>query len=159
MILRPPMYLSSSARIACSFLPVVLVANISLSGTCFTAIAMSIARVVTDCATKTVSQEAAKIITEFPADRTALSEYDAILAFDADWTKVSDNQVKALEQWVAEQAGGLLMVAGNVEMPKWLSRSSSGERSAVLRSLSPVVLVQSGRSTSGGRIESEKSWP
>lgn len=115
--------------------------------------------VLLQTATKTVSQEAAKIINEFPADRTALSEYDAILAFDADWTKVSDAQVKALEQWVAEQAGGLLQVAGNVEMPKWLSRSAGGERSAILRSLSPVVLVQSGRSTSGGRIESEKSWP
>lgn len=110
-------------------------------------------------ATKTVSQEAAKILDEFPADRTALSQYDAILSFDADWTKVSDAQVQALEQWVAEQAGGLLIVAGNVEMPKWLSRNAGGERSGVLRSLSPVVLVQSGRTTSGGRIESEKAWP
>ncbi len=110
-------------------------------------------------ANKTVSQEAAKILSEFPADRAALSQYDAILAFDADWTKVSDAQVQAVEQWVAEQAGGLLIVAGNVEMPKWLSRSAGGERSSVLRSLSPVVLVQSGRSTSGGRIEAEKSWP
>lgn len=110
-------------------------------------------------ATKTVSQEAAKILSEFPADRAALSEYDAILAFDADWTKVSDAQVKAVEQWVAEQAGGLLIVAGNVEMPKWLSRGAGGERSALLRSLSPVVLVQSGRSTAGGRIAAEKAWP
>lgn len=110
-------------------------------------------------ANKTVSQEASKILTEFPADRAALSEYDAILAFDADWTKVSDEQVKAIEQWVAEQAGGLLLVAGNVEMPKWLSRNTGGERSKLLRTLSPVVLVQSGRSTSGGRIEAEKSWP
>ncbi len=115
--------------------------------------------VLLQTATKTVSQEATKIITEFPADRAALSQYDAVLAFDADWTKVGDAQVQALEQWVAEQAGGFLMVAGNVEMPKWLSRNSGGERSALLRSLSPVVLVQSGRSTSGGRIESEKSWP
>ena len=115
--------------------------------------------VLLQTANKLVSQEARKVLDQFPADRAALAQYDAILAFDADWTKVSDAQVQALEQWVAEQAGGLLIVAGNVEMPKWLSRGAGGERSKVLRSLSPVVLVQSGRTTSGGRIESEKSWP
>ncbi len=93
--------------------------------------------VLLQSAGKAVSQEAAKILDEFPADRTALSQYDAILAFDADWSKVSDAQVRAVEQWVAEQAGGLLMVAGNVEMPKWLSRNAGGERSSILRSLSP----------------------
>ncbi|MCC6511280.1 MAG: VWA domain-containing protein, partial [Pirellulaceae bacterium] len=107
-----------------------------------------------------ISQEAQRIVTEFPADRTALSQYDAILAFDADWTKVSDAQAQALEQWVAEQAGGLLIVAGNVEMPKWLSRASGGERSNILRTLSPVTLVQSGsRALSTGRVEAEKPWP
>lgn len=107
-----------------------------------------------------ISQEAQRIITEFPADRPALAQYDAVLAFDADWTKVSDAQVQALEQWVAEQAGGLFLVAGTVEMPKWLSRSSGGERSSVLRSLSPVTLLQTGsRVLSSGRIESEKAWP
>lgn len=107
-----------------------------------------------------MSQEAKKIVDEFPADRAALSQYDAVLSFDADWTKISDAQAKALEQWVAEQAGGLLLVAGTVEMPKWLSRSSSSDRSSTLRSLSPVKLVQTGsRILSSGRVESEKSWP
>ena len=107
-----------------------------------------------------MSQEAERIIDEFPADRAALSEYDAVLAFDADWTQVSDAQVQALEQWVAEQAGGLLLVAGTVEMPKWLARSASGERSTILRSLSPVKLIQSGsRVLSTSRSESEKPWP
>lgn len=107
-----------------------------------------------------MSQEAGKLLDEFPADRAALSQYDAILAFDADWTKVSDAQCQALEQWVAEQAGGLLMVAGPVEMPKWLARSAGGERSTILRSLSPVKLQQSGsRVLTASRVESEKPWP
>lgn len=107
-----------------------------------------------------ISQEAQQVIDEFPADRTALSQYDAVLAFDPDWTRVSDAQVQALEQWVAEQAGGLLMVSGSVEMPKWLSRSATGERSTLLRSLSPVKLIMSGsRVLSTGRVESEKAWP
>ncbi len=105
------------------------------------------------------SQEAQKLLSEFPADRTALSEYDAILAFDADWTKVPDESVKAVEQWVAQQAGGLLLVAGSVEMPKWISRSAQGVRSQYLRSLAPVVLDQRGSTLlAAGRAESEKAW-
>ncbi len=106
------------------------------------------------------SQEAQELLTEFPADRSALSRYDAILSFDADWTKVAENSVLAVEQWVAEQAGGLLLVAGSVEMPKWISRSAPGLRSRYLRSLSPVVLEQRGSSLlAAGRIESEAAWP
>ncbi len=107
-----------------------------------------------------MSQEAAKLLTDFPADRAALSAYDAILAFDADWTKVPDAQVEAVEQWVAEQAGGLMLIAGTVEMPKWLTRSASGMRTTLLRGLSPVVLEQRGSVLlSGGRAEAESSWP
>ncbi len=107
-----------------------------------------------------ISQESQKILERFPADRAALSQYDAVLAFDADWTKVSDAQVQALEQWVAEQAGGLLLITGSVETPQWLSSTSGGERSTLLRSLSPVKLIHSGSIyLRRGRIEGEKPWP
>jgi hypothetical protein len=106
------------------------------------------------------SQESQKMLTEFPADRTALSQYDAVLAFDADWTQIPERSVEALEKWVAEQAGGFLMVAGSVEMPKWIARSASGSRALTLRSLSPVVLDQRGSSLlAAGRIESTSPWP
>jgi hypothetical protein len=106
------------------------------------------------------SQEAKKLIQEFPADRNALSQYDAILSFDADWTKVPESSVIALEKWVSEQAGGLLIVAGSVETPKWLARSASGPRSQLLRNLSPVVLdVRGSALLAGGRVESESIWP
>lgn len=110
--------------------------------------------------TNTSSQESHKLLKEFPADRAALAQYDAILSFDADWTKVPDASVEAMEQWVAEQAGGLMLVAGSVEMPKWIARSSSGARSQILRSLSPVQLEQRGsRLLAAGRVESETAWP
>jgi hypothetical protein len=106
------------------------------------------------------SQESKKLLQEFPADRATLSQYDAILAFDADWTKVPDSSVEALEQWVAEQAGGLMIVAGSVEMPKWIARSASGTRSQMLRSLSPVQLEQRGsRLLAAGRVEADNAWP
>ncbi len=110
--------------------------------------------------TQASSQEAKKILTEFPADRAALSQYDAILAFDPDWTKVPESAVEAMELWVAEQAGGLMMIAGTVEMPKWVARSASGIRSQKLRSLSPVQLEQRGsRLVAAGRVESDNPWP
>jgi len=106
------------------------------------------------------SQESKKLLQEFPADRAALSQYDAILAFDPDWTKVPDSSVEALEQWVAEQAGGLMIVAGSVEMPKWIARSASGTKSQMLRSLSPVQLEQRGsRLLAAGRVEADNAWP
>ncbi|MCA9192013.1 MAG: hypothetical protein KDB03_09630 [Planctomycetales bacterium] len=106
------------------------------------------------------SQESQQLLTEFPADRSSLSKYDAILSFDADWTKIPDSSVIALEQWVAEQAGGLLIVAGSVEMPKWMSRSADGPRSQALRSLCPVVLEQRGSSLlAAGRVEGDTPWP
>ncbi|MCC7337371.1 MAG: VWA domain-containing protein [Pirellulaceae bacterium] len=106
------------------------------------------------------SQESQQLLTEFPADRMELSRYDAVLAFDVDWTQIPDRRVEALEKWVAEQAGGFLMVAGSVEMPKWIARSASGSRSTTLRSLSPVVLDQRGSSLlAAGRIESTSPWP
>ncbi len=106
------------------------------------------------------SQESKKLLQEFPVDRAALSQYDAILAFDPDWTKVPDSSVEALEQWVAEQAGGLMIVAGSVEMPKWIARSASGTKSQMLRSLSPVQLEQRGsRLLAAGRVEADNAWP
>lgn len=106
------------------------------------------------------SQEAQELLTEFPSDRAGLSKYDAVLAFDADWTQIPDRSVDALEKWVAEQAGGFLMVAGSVEMPKWVARSASGSRAVALRALAPVVLDQRGSSLlAAGRVESGSAWP
>ena len=107
-----------------------------------------------------MAQEAAKLLTEFPKDRSALAAYDAILAFDADWAKISEPQVEAVEQWIAEQAGGLMLIAGTVEMPKWLARSTGGSRATLLRGLSPVVLEQRGSALlASGRVEAESPWP
>jgi hypothetical protein len=116
--------------------------------------------VLLQTASASSSQEAQEILEQFPVDRSELSQYDAILTFDTDWTTIPDRSVAALEQWVAEQAGGLVMVAGSVEMPKWIARSASGTKAQNLRSLSPVVLDQRGSSLlAAGRIEAATPWP
>ena len=108
-----------------------------------------------------VSQESKKLLTEFPKTRVEMSQYDCVIAFDADWTALDFEQVDVLEKWVSEQAGGLVIVAGPVSTPKWAGSSGNGNRKAeVIRNLSPVVVNTRGsRMVSIGRFESETAWP
>jgi len=61
-----------------------------------------------------MSQEADRILDDFPATREEMFDYDCIVAFDPDWRTLSQSQVGLLENWVAEQGGGLVVVAGPV---------------------------------------------
>jgi len=108
-----------------------------------------------------VSQEAKKLLTEFPKTRVEMSQYDCVIGFDADWTALELEQVDVLEKWIAEQAGGLVMVAGPVSTPKWAGSQGNGNRKAeIIRNLSPVVVNTRGsRMVSIGRFESETAWP
>ena len=108
-----------------------------------------------------VSQESKKLLAEFPKSRAEMSEYDAVVAFDADWTKLSTEQLDLLESWVSEQAGGLIVIAGPVSTPKWAGNSGTGNRNAeILRGMVPVVMNTRGaRLVSIGRFESETAWP
>jgi hypothetical protein len=67
-----------------------------------------------------ISQDAHEILFEFPATKEALYNYDAIVAFDPDWAALDADAVKRdemldlIERWVAEEAGGLIAIAGPV---------------------------------------------
>lgn len=108
-----------------------------------------------------ISQEADKLLTEFPDTLSEMAEYDCVLAFDADWMSLSVQQIEVLEKWIAQQAGGLVMVLGPVASPKWTGTAGNGDRRAdLLRNLSPIVLNGRGsRLVSMGRFESETVWP
>jgi hypothetical protein len=112
-------------------------------------------------ATEGVSQEAQELLTSFPETLADLSEYDCILAFDADWSKLTAAQMSNLERWVGEQAGGLILIAGSVHTPSWIGSRDSGQSyRRVLQGLAPVVLdSRGGRLVSMGRQESETPWP
>ena len=59
-----------------------------------------------------ISQEADDLLFEFPETEDELFEFDAIVAFDPDWLALDEFQVQMLERWVAEKAGGLIVVGG-----------------------------------------------
>ena len=59
-----------------------------------------------------MSQEAQKILDDFPATREEMYDYDCVVAFDPNWQALGAAQVELLEKWVGEQGGGLIVIAG-----------------------------------------------
>jgi len=107
-----------------------------------------------------ISQEANEVLQKFPETEDELFEYDCIVAFDPDWEQLDGDDIKNLERWVAEKAGGLVIVTGPVFTPQWSSRRRGDPRIDTLKNLYPVVFYQQGSATlSLGRFGSEKSWP
>ena len=65
-----------------------------------------------------MSQEAKKILDDFPSTRPEMFDYDCVVAFDPDWKLLKPGQIELLEKWVGEQGGGLIVVAGPVDACK-----------------------------------------
>ena len=108
-----------------------------------------------------VSQEADKLLEDLPSTADELFEYDAIVAFDPDWMAFSESQMALLERWVAEQAGGLVVVAGPIFTPEWSTlRRGRDRRADLVRSLYPVEFFSQGAPTlSLGRFGGDAAWP
>jgi hypothetical protein len=110
-----------------------------------------------------ISQDADAILGEFPRTREAIDKYDAIMAFDVDWTSLDATQTETLVDWVDRRLGGLVVVAGPVETIKLTTESGSNESLARIRQLYPVTFARRGvalasdtekfRSTEAWRVE------
>lgn len=90
--------------------------------------------VLLQSATEISTAEDSKERSDFPPDEEALERYDAIVAFDLDWSQLPAPTQAALIRWVADEAGGLIIAPGPVQMPRILQKRSFGE----LARLSPV---------------------
>ncbi len=72
------------------------------------------------------SQDANQILDHFPSTMQELSQYDTIVAFDPAWQSLESDptanaeRIDLLERWVAEEAGGLVLIAGPVNMDDWV---------------------------------------
>jgi hypothetical protein len=102
-----------------------------------------------------ISQDADKILDEFPRTREELFQYDAIVAFDPDWTRLDPEQVALLESWVAEEAGGLIVVAGPVHTAAWLQSPEH----AKIRAMYPVEFQRRLTLLDDGLYGSKTPWP
>lgn len=91
-----------------------------------------------------ISQESDNIIFEFPSVREELFNYDVIIAFDPDWRKIAGEKgdtLALLADWVFSQAGGLVLIAGDVNTPQLATANDAvREQLAKILELYPVTL-------------------
>jgi hypothetical protein len=66
--------------------------------------------------------------------------YNVIIAFDPDWTQLSEEQGKLLEKWIGEEGHGLIMVAGPIHTLD-LARPNLAQSLKPIRNLLPVHLA------------------
>jgi hypothetical protein len=102
-----------------------------------------------------ISQEANEILSKFPSTPEELFKYDCIVAFDPDWTELDASQVELLEKWVAEEAGGLIAVAGPIHTGKWVRSTEH----AKIRNLYPVTFQERLTLLDDGQYGGEAAWP
>ena len=102
-----------------------------------------------------ISQDADRILDDFPMTKEELFSYDCIVAFDPDWTLLDALQVDLLETWVAEESGGLIVVAGPIHTSSWVQ---SPEHIRI-RSLYPVEFQRRLTLLDDGQYGSAVPWP
>ena len=68
-----------------------------------------------------VSQESKHLLVEFPKTAAELFDYDVIVAFDPDWSRIPPDSRKYLMNWVSDHGGGLILVAGDIYTPQLAS--------------------------------------
>jgi hypothetical protein len=102
-----------------------------------------------------ISQGANEILFDFPSTKDDLYKYDAVVAFDPDWNALSAEQVKLLESWVAEEAGGLIAVAGPIYTDSWVRNPAM----AAVRNLYPVEFYKRFTLLNDAEYGSTTPWP
>lgn len=86
-----------------------------------------------------------------------LAHYDLIIAFDPDWTRVSPESLKLLEQWV-DAGGGLIIVAGPINTFQ-LARGTNEKALEPVINLYPVRVDDSRLSALGVTRDPSKPYP
>jgi hypothetical protein len=68
-----------------------------------------------------------------------LSEYDVIIAFDPDWTQLTDAQIKLLEKW-SDKGGGMIVVGGPINTLQLARPGANRDKLKPILDLYPVTL-------------------
>ena len=85
-----------------------------------------------------VSQESKRLLVEFPKTAAELFDYDVIVAFDPDWSRIPAEGRKFLMNWVSEHGGGLILVAGDIYTPQ-LAASTDDAAQGTAEALSGLL--------------------
>ena len=103
-----------------------------------------------------VSQESKRLLLEFPRTAAELFDYDVIIAFDPDWSRIPLDGRKNLLNWVSEHGGGLIVVAGDIYTQQLAQ--TNDDQLKELQKLYPVYLSAS-MSDLSLDAKSEQPWP
>jgi hypothetical protein len=77
---------------------------------------------------------------EDSADRYGnLASYNVLIAFDPDWSRLTEEQGRLLEKWAATEGHGLIHVAGPINTLQ-LARPGLARQTKLIRDLLPVLL-------------------
>ena len=87
----------------------------------------------------------------FP-DAEALSKYDVLIAIDPEWDRLGPRVTSAIERWVADEAGGLILVPGIVNAGNPIQSWNHDPDYQPLRDLYPGVFVIGFHSISSGLV-------
>ncbi len=116
--------------------------------------------VVLQTGVRGTSQESNHLLPDFPSTREQLYDYDAIIAFDPDWKAIAPEAIPLLYDWVADESGGLILVAGDVNTQQVATGSDGidevNDELTPLRRLYPVVLSSY---FSAARFDQDSSQP
>ncbi|HUQ69203.1 MAG TPA: hypothetical protein VM165_06760 [Planctomycetaceae bacterium] len=110
------------------------------------------------------SQESDHLLLAFPATKEELYEYDLVIAFDPDWELLPEDAPAMLKDWVANESGGMIFVAGDVYTPQFAALDSpvagdgTSDRFGPLKDLYPVVL-SSYFTASRFDADTSQPWP
>jgi hypothetical protein len=115
-----------------------------------------------------VSQESDDLLIEFPENFPTrpkeeeflavpgkATQYNVVVAFDPDWRLFSSEQMQALSEWVSKHAGGLILVAGDVNTSYF---ASAEEEYRTIHQLYPVYLNPM-LLTQRFDSKTDKAWP
>jgi hypothetical protein len=106
-----------------------------------------------------LSQEARKILDDFPATREEMYDYDCVVAFDPDWQALGAAQVGLLEKWVSEQGGGLVVIAGPVYAGKGVGGWTQSSAMTAIRNLYPVEFFGRLAAMDENTYSGREPWP
>ena len=106
-----------------------------------------------------ISQDADAILDDFPATKEEMVKYDCIVAFDPNWKALSQQQIDVLEYWVAEQGGGLIVVAGAVNLGQGIGSWVQDPAMAKVRNLYPVEFYGGMAAVDSGLYAGKDAWP
>lgn len=105
------------------------------------------------------SQNADQILNSFPSERSEMSQYDVLVAFDPNWRNLSNKQIEELEHWVSRMGGGLILVAGPINQGDAVTGWVTDMNMERIRAMYPVDFLARKSSFEHRYHGGEQAWP